>query len=88
MSSAPFHLKYPAMEEAHVKGECRPCAYFLSKVDGCRRGEQCSFCHLCNENERRKRKKERVRQLGALKASMRGETFVEADSVLQYAAVA
>jgi hypothetical protein len=87
MTSGAFHLKYPAMEEAHVKGECRPCAYFLYKVDGCRRGEQCSFCHLCSEGERKKRRKARLRHLGALKASIRSQKPTDASPLLPCAMV-
>ncbi|CAK0810343.1 unnamed protein product [Prorocentrum cordatum] len=52
-----FRLKYPAMEDAHIRGECKPCAYFLYKADGCRHGNQCNFCHLCTEGERKRRRK-------------------------------
>lgn len=45
--------------EAHVLGQCIPCAYFWHKGDGCRLGESCKFCHLCKKGEIKKRKKER-----------------------------
>jgi hypothetical protein len=59
MSRAAFHLKFPAMEEAHIRGDCRPCAYYLHKRDGCRHGDACSYCHLCTEGGQKKRRKER-----------------------------
>jgi len=44
-------------EMAHERGECRPCAFFLYKEDGCRWGESCSFCHLCPKGEIKARRK-------------------------------
>eukprot|EP00931_Biecheleriopsis_adriatica_P059531 TRINITY_DN3562_c0_g1_i1.p1 TRINITY_DN3562_c0_g1~~TRINITY_DN3562_c0_g1_i1.p1 ORF type:complete len:179 (+),score=29.00 TRINITY_DN3562_c0_g1_i1:76-612(+) len=35
----------------HENGTCKPCSYFLAKADGCRLGDQCSFCHLCSLDE-------------------------------------
>lgn len=58
-----FHTKYPAMEQAHTKGDCRPCAYFLSKGDGCRWGGECRFCHLCPPGALKKKKKDKVKAL-------------------------
>jgi len=42
---------------AHEHGECRPCAFFLYKEDGCRWGDSCSFCHLCPKGEIKARRK-------------------------------
>lgn len=58
-----FSTKYPAMEQAHIKGDCRPCAYFVHKGDGCRWGEECRFCHLCPPGNLKKKKKEKVKAL-------------------------
>jgi len=46
-------------EAKHMRGECRPCAYFNYKKDGCRLGENCEFCHLCSREERKKKGKPR-----------------------------
>eukprot|EP00931_Biecheleriopsis_adriatica_P109318 TRINITY_DN8357_c0_g2_i1.p2 TRINITY_DN8357_c0_g2~~TRINITY_DN8357_c0_g2_i1.p2 ORF type:complete len:179 (-),score=46.83 TRINITY_DN8357_c0_g2_i1:193-729(-) len=59
--------------EAHIKGECKPCAYFHQKVDGCRWGDDCSFCHLCDKDALKQRKRmkkqqmQQVRKLNELK---------------------
>jgi len=58
-----FSTKYPKMDTNHIKGDCRPCAYFLMKVDGCRAGGDCHFCHLCPVGAIKKKKKEKVKQL-------------------------
>lgn len=58
-----FSTKYPKMEENHLKNDCRPCAYFLMKVDGCRAGGDCHFCHLCPVGAIKKKKKEKVKAL-------------------------
>jgi hypothetical protein len=63
MLNSTFRTKYPSMEQAHMKGDCRPCAYFISKVDGCRQGEDCAFCHLCPPGALKKKKKEKVKAL-------------------------
>jgi len=52
---------FSAMEEAHLLRECRPCAYFYFKADGCRKGHDCEFCHLCDKSEAKRRKKARVK---------------------------
>lgn len=50
--------------DAHLRQECKPCAYFWHKEDGCRAGSECEFCHLCDESAMRnwkKAKKQRKR---------------------------
>ncbi|CAE7848978.1 SLC8A1 [Symbiodinium microadriaticum] len=44
-----WRTKFPEMEAAHNRGECKPCAYFLYKTDGCRNSENCPYCHLCRK---------------------------------------
>lgn len=58
--------------QAHALGQCIPCAYFWYKKDGCRKGEECEFCHLCNKGEIKKRKKHRIQQLKAVGAYIPG----------------
>jgi hypothetical protein len=57
------HSKYPVMEPAHIRGECRPCVYFTKKADGCRWGAECEFCHLCPEGSLQRKKKEKVKAI-------------------------
>jgi len=43
--------------EGHHMGNCKPCAFFYTK--GCGNGTQCSFCHLCPPEEKRRRQKDK-----------------------------
>lgn len=53
------------MNRLHLTRDCTPCNYFYYKVDGCRQGSDCEFCHLCPKGEIKKRKKEKVKILKA-----------------------
>eukprot|EP00438_Fugacium_kawagutii_P022007 Skav217035 [mRNA] locus=scaffold1803:407279:408028:- [translate_table: standard] len=46
----------------HAFGTCRPCAFYAK---GCLNGYACSFCHLCDRGEKKRRQKQK-------KASFRG----------------
>lgn len=43
----------------HGTGRCRPCV-FLHKDKGCVNGLDCTFCHACDAQEKRRRQKARV----------------------------
>eukprot|EP00929_Paragymnodinium_shiwhaense_P031081 TRINITY_DN1749_c0_g3_i1.p1 TRINITY_DN1749_c0_g3~~TRINITY_DN1749_c0_g3_i1.p1 ORF type:complete len:139 (-),score=31.53 TRINITY_DN1749_c0_g3_i1:736-1152(-) len=51
--------------ELHTRGECRPCAYFAFKKDGCRMGEDCEFCHLCDRSQVRRWQRLRAKTAAA-----------------------
>jgi hypothetical protein len=61
--------------EMHKHGQCTPCNYFWYKVDGCRQGSECSFCHLCPKGEIKKRKKDKLRELRTAGIARRGRPF-------------
>jgi hypothetical protein len=65
MLTQEFSTKYPLMDQAHIAGECRPCAYFVKFNDGdaCRWGGDCTFCHLCPPGVFKRKKKEKVKAL-------------------------
>lgn len=71
MLAQSWHTKWPAHEEAHYQGRCRPCAYHLYKADGCRLAFDCQFCHLCKRGEIKKRKKEKAGVLRAAREARR-----------------
>jgi len=43
--------------EGHHLGTCRPCAFLYTK--GCGNGVLCSFCHLCDAGEKKRRAKDK-----------------------------
>jgi len=58
----------------HEALRCKPCAFILRF--GCASGEQCSFCHLCGDGEKKRRRKEKR----ALKAMARIKTPATAEA--------
>merc|ERR1719512_373419 len=61
LCNVPFCEKLSDMERNHRSGNCKPCAYFQDKEDGCRKGEDCTFCHICLPGELKKRKQAKKR---------------------------
>eukprot|EP00439_Symbiodinium_sp_Y106_P044460 s2393_g5.t1 len=61
-----WRTKWPNMEAAHNRGECKPCAYFLYKPDGCRNSDDCPYCHLCRKGEIKRRKRKKIKELKAI----------------------
>jgi hypothetical protein len=43
--------------EGHELGTCKPCAFLHTK--GCANGAECTFCHLCGPEEKKRRKQRR-----------------------------
>jgi hypothetical protein len=41
----------------HWNGECKPCAFMAR---GCTSGVNCPFCHLCDVNEKKRRRKDKI----------------------------
>lgn len=41
----------------HFAGACKPCAFLYTT--GCDNGQQCTFCHLCPPDEKKRRQKEK-----------------------------
>eukprot|EP00931_Biecheleriopsis_adriatica_P013936 TRINITY_DN11548_c0_g1_i1.p1 TRINITY_DN11548_c0_g1~~TRINITY_DN11548_c0_g1_i1.p1 ORF type:complete len:128 (+),score=35.66 TRINITY_DN11548_c0_g1_i1:49-432(+) len=58
-----------AMRQRHERGECKPCAYFNLKADGCRRGAACEFCHICGREEMKAFKRNQKRKAKELAAN-------------------
>jgi len=46
----------------HALGKCKPCA-FVHRPVGCADGQACSFCHLCEPGERKRRQKEKFQKV-------------------------
>merc|ERR1711974_2522 len=69
MSSNSANSLQMAMEFAHARATCKPCAYFRVKADGCRKGDACPFCHICEKEEVKKRQKESKKSLKKMNLS-------------------
>jgi len=56
---APGSAELPSVGSAgHTSGDCKPCAFFHTA--GCSNGISCQFCHLCDANEKKRRRKEKI----------------------------
>jgi len=44
----------------HSSGDCKPCAFFHTA--GCSNGVSCQFCHTCDANEKKRRRKEKIQR--------------------------
>merc|ERR1712232_1069300 len=51
----------------HKWGACRPCAFLHKR--GCENGVQCSFCHLCDSGEKKRRQKEKIARLKEMRGT-------------------
>jgi len=61
LCTVPFSEKLSPMERSHWMGNCKPCAFLHRKADGCRRGEECEFCHFCRPEELKNQQREKKR---------------------------
>mmetsp|Transcript_23538 Transcript_23538/g.44418 ORF Transcript_23538/g.44418 Transcript_23538/m.44418 type:complete len:200 (-) Transcript_23538:173-772(-) len=59
-----------AAAAAHDLQNCRPCAYFRTKADGCQKGDACEFCHICTLDDVRARQTYYKRQARAQKRAV------------------
>lgn len=56
---APGSDELPSMGSAgHFMGRCKPCAFLHTR--GCTSGSNCTYCHLCEPGERKRRQKEKA----------------------------
>lgn len=46
----------------HELGKCKPCA-FIHRPVGCTDGVACTFCHLCEPGERKRRQKQKLQRV-------------------------
>eukprot|EP00929_Paragymnodinium_shiwhaense_P022584 TRINITY_DN14390_c0_g1_i1.p1 TRINITY_DN14390_c0_g1~~TRINITY_DN14390_c0_g1_i1.p1 ORF type:complete len:218 (-),score=18.05 TRINITY_DN14390_c0_g1_i1:576-1157(-) len=63
----------------HSEKQCRPCAFFAYKADGCRQGDACDYCHLCTRTEIRRWK--RVKAKYASRSSDSAESTDDGDAM-------
>jgi len=58
LSQDPVVLPASSVQQQHLSGSCKPCAFFHRR--GCSNGLQCTFCHICGPNEKQKRKQDKA----------------------------
>eukprot|EP00929_Paragymnodinium_shiwhaense_P109418 TRINITY_DN75832_c0_g1_i1.p1 TRINITY_DN75832_c0_g1~~TRINITY_DN75832_c0_g1_i1.p1 ORF type:complete len:202 (+),score=20.34 TRINITY_DN75832_c0_g1_i1:67-672(+) len=70
----------------HQLGHCKPCAWHR-KPSGCSKGTSCTFCHLCDNDALRKKRKDRIRRLRVHRGrrSVRGAPTSSSDEPLCHA---
>mmetsp|Transcript_120928 Transcript_120928/g.342041 ORF Transcript_120928/g.342041 Transcript_120928/m.342041 type:complete len:165 (-) Transcript_120928:63-557(-) len=74
-------------KDAHLLGQCKPCAYFLHKADGCRWGEDCQFCHLCDRYAIKRAKKAKRHKMKVANRPAQKQRTLWAPGAEQVAAV-
>eukprot|EP00443_Scrippsiella_acuminata_P030440 CAMPEP_0115289254 /NCGR_PEP_ID=MMETSP0270-20121206/63409_1 /TAXON_ID=71861 /ORGANISM="Scrippsiella trochoidea, Strain CCMP3099" /LENGTH=381 /DNA_ID=CAMNT_0002706417 /DNA_START=94 /DNA_END=1239 /DNA_ORIENTATION=+ len=75
LSPALGSVELPSLGSAgHSSGDCKPCAFFHTA--GCSNGISCQFCHICDANEKKRRRKEKI-----LSKRMAGKAKQAADTV-------
>mmetsp|Transcript_72772 Transcript_72772/g.236353 ORF Transcript_72772/g.236353 Transcript_72772/m.236353 type:complete len:547 (-) Transcript_72772:50-1690(-) len=63
----------------HALGNCKACAHAW-KPGGCAKGAECTFCHLCDEEDFKQRRRDKLSRLKAEKVRRRGEGDVEGEA--------
>lgn len=80
-STAFITTETSTMLELHNLGKCKPCGYLFAKIDGCRWGSNCNFCHFCPEDAIKIRKKMKIKAAkAAKKAALTAEDVDSASS--------
>merc|ERR1711879_584784 len=62
----------------HCSGQCQPCGFLHTK--GCTNGARCTFCHLCNAGEVKRRRREKREQFRAAREAASLEAQKEAEN--------
>lgn len=65
-SGAAFVPSESVGSASHAAGTCKACAHNW-KPGGCCKGYDCSFCHMCSEEDFKRRRKEKLNRLKAEK---------------------
>mmetsp|Transcript_21312 Transcript_21312/g.61437 ORF Transcript_21312/g.61437 Transcript_21312/m.61437 type:complete len:204 (+) Transcript_21312:88-699(+) len=54
----------------HSTGDCKPCVFLHTR--GCTSGKDCTFCHLCEAGEKKRRQKEKRSFFASVRQQLRG----------------
>jgi len=70
---APGSAEVPSVGSVgHASGRCKPCVFFHA-VEGCTNGFTCQFCHLCDADEKKRRRKAKLEARRADKVRRAGK---------------
>lgn len=69
----------------HALRNCKACAH-VWKPGGCAKGAECTFCHLCDEEDFKQMRRDKLSRLKAEKARRRGEGEAEGEDLQASAA--
>ncbi|CAE8693734.1 unnamed protein product [Polarella glacialis] len=81
------NMPLTAQMEAHRLGLCEPCIYFACKPGGCRKGDECNWCHFCDVDTAKSRRRQLRAEAKQSKATSQarkqlGNNQVEVQKVL------
>lgn len=72
MTQTPPGVGMPSAGSAGHPDDCQPCAWiWRTRTGGCTNGLNCSFCHLCDATELKKRRKAKIQRLRNERANER-----------------
>jgi hypothetical protein len=63
----------------HHLGTCKPCSFLYKK--GCENGVNCTFCHLCDPGEKKRRQKVKKMQLHSMRQEQQQEEQIGLTSI-------
>lgn len=73
------HLVLSIGSQGHYQGVCKPCAFF-HKPEGCYQMSSCPYCHLCDPNEKKRRKCDKRRAINHARMCRKGAGWQEGDA--------
>lgn len=75
----PHVAESDTMQTLHAQGRCAPCLYYTRKKDGCRKGDDCTHCHICSRQEAKRRRNRNHLEARKLAKAQRLEEADEMD---------
>merc|ERR1712194_321047 len=73
---AACHRQTPSVGSVgHAAGTCKPCAWNW-KSSGCGKGGACTFCHMCDEDALRKKRREKLERQKEGKRASRAQMML------------
>lgn len=83
VATGPDRLSATSVGSAlHLGGRCKPCSWYW-KASGCANGEDCLHCHMCPEDEIKRRKKIQKKVTIVSKSDVHTKVLLEDTLLLQ-----